>query len=160
MTKDKEPLTPREARNRNIIISCMLLGGAIAVALVAATHVTTRVVTTTIVRNGVTTTHVERNIGALGAFYGPVPPTFAIALAVIWGLALPVISLFWYRAIDEHERAAYRDGAEVAAFAYMIGAPIWWILWRGGLVAPPDNGFIFIAFNLIYAGVWLWRKYK
>lgn len=159
MTRDKEPLTPREARNRNILISCMLLGGAIAATLVAEAHVTTRVVTTTIVKNGVTTTHVERSIDALGAFTGPVPPTFAIVLAAIWGLALPVISLLWYRTIDEHERAAYRDGAEVAAFAYMIGAPIWWILWRGGLVVPPDGALIFITFNFIYLGVWLWRKY-
>ncbi|MEQ1689526.1 MAG: hypothetical protein ABL874_13220 [Sphingopyxis sp.] len=144
MARDKEPLTPREARNRNILILCMLLGGVIAAALIAGEQM----------MGG------QRYYGgSAGVFSGALPPLLTIALAGVWGIVLPIISLLWLRVIDEHERAAYRDGAEVAAFAYLIGAPIWWILWRGGLVAAPDGVFIFLTFNVIYLAVWLWRKF-
>ncbi|MEQ1726685.1 MAG: hypothetical protein ABL882_12260 [Sphingopyxis sp.] len=145
MARDKEPLTPREARNRNILILCMVLGGVIAAALIVGSNM----------MGEATDAHWD----SLGAFSGPLPPLLAIALAGVWGIVLPIISLLWLRVIDEHERSAYRDGAEAAAFAYLTGAPIWWILWRGGLVPVPDGVVIFVAFNFIYLAVWLWRKY-
>ncbi|MEQ1510459.1 MAG: hypothetical protein ABL909_08690 [Sphingopyxis sp.] len=145
MARDKDPLTPREARNRTIMALSMVIGGFFAAALIAGSQWMG-----------------ESNNAywdSLGAFSGPLPPLLTVALAALWGIVLPIISLFWMRTIDEHERSAYRDGAEVAAFAYMMGAPIWWILWRGGLVAEPDGVFIFFTFNSIYLAVWLWRKY-
>ncbi len=50
----------------------------------------------------------------------PLPLWFAILMAVMWGIAIPIISWRWHRVVDEHESRAYRDGA-LAAF-YVVGS--------------------------------------
>jgi uncharacterized membrane protein YozB (DUF420 family) len=90
----------------------------------------------------------------------PLPPTFAIAMAVFLIVFLPALSWQWQKAIDEHERQAYFAGAVVAAYVYMIIAPAWWFLWRGGLVPAPDGIILYFAFNLTFLIVWFWKKYR
>ena len=64
------------------------------------------------------------------------------------------------RAIDEQEASAYRDGGYYAAYALLIGAPTWWMLWRGSFVPEPDGVAIFMLFALIWTAVWFWKKYR
>lgn len=79
-----------------------------------------------------------------------------------WNLARRIrIAWFWHtRAIDEQEAEAYRDGGYCAAYAYLIGAPTWWFLWRGGLLPEPNGVLIFSAFAIIWSVVWCWKKYR
>jgi hypothetical protein len=91
----------------------------------------------------------------------PMPPVMALMLVFFWAVIMPIIAWFWHkRAIDEQEASAYRDGGYYAAYAFLIGAPMWWMLWRGGFAPEPDGVAIFMLFALIWTTVWLWKKYR
>jgi hypothetical protein len=145
MKASNEGLTRRETLNRNMICGFVLIGGA---------------------------------IGLLPAFYdtsvgnsdtgppllladSPMPPVIALMLIFFWTVIMPIIAWFWHkRVIDEQEASAYRDGGYYAAYAFLIGAPTWWMLWRGGFVPEPDGVAIFMLFALIWTAVWFWKKYR
>ena len=145
MKASNEGLTRRETLNRNMIYGFVLIGGA---------------------------------IGLLPAFYdtsvgnsdtgppllladSPMPPVIALMLIFFWTVIMPIIAWFWHkRVIDEQEASAYRDGGYYSAYALLIGAPTWWILWRGDFVPEPDGVAIFMLFALIWAAVWFWKKYR
>jgi hypothetical protein len=90
---------------------------------------------------------------------GPLPMTFAIILAIIIGIILPIMLWFWHKNIDEQEASAYRDGAVAGIYAYGIGMPVWWVLWRGGITPMPDGTSIYFATMTVWGGVWFWKKY-
>lgn len=130
--------TPREGRYRMVMILAGLLGGAISLTLVLQNDALTG-----------------------NPFYGPLSPGTAIALALLVGVLLPALSIYWHlRAIDEQEAAAYNKGALFAMYAYWVGAPVWWVLWRGGLVAAPDGVLIYVATAVIATVTWFWAKYR
>lgn len=143
---DGDGLTRREKLNRNIMLACGLLGGASG-ALLAATG------------------NLDLADPAGGPFAmfgdGPLPMTVVVSLVFVWGVIMPVVAWFWHtRAIDELEASAYRDGGYYAAYAYLIVAPIWWVLWRGGLLPEPNGVAIFFAFAFIWLAVWFQKKYR
>lgn len=136
------PMTSREKLNRNIMVGCAVLGALIGALLVAMDGV---------MPSGPITIFKD----------GPLPLAIAVLLAVFWAVIMPVIAWFWHtRAIDEQEAHAYRDGGYYAAYAYLIGAPTWWFLWRGGLLPEPDGVTIFCGFTIIWTAVWFWKKYR
>lgn len=137
-----EPLTKKERLNRNILIASVSIGAAFGVFFVATGTLST-------------------SSSAAVAFEGDtLEPSLALFLAFIWGVAMPIFSWFWHkRVIDEQEASATRDGGYYAAYALLVGAPTWWLLWRGGLVPEPDGVAIFMLFSLIWSAVWLWKKY-
>ena len=135
-------MTSRERLNRNILIACGVMGGIIGLVLAIA--------------DGLVPSE------PFAVFSdSPLPLALAILLAVFWGAIIPVIAWFWHtRAIDEQEANAYRDGGYYAAYAYLIGAPTWWFLWRGGLLPEPNGVLIFSTFAIIWSVVWYWKKYR
>lgn len=134
---DAEPPTAKERLNRNILIGSGLLGGVIGVVMVVADG-----------SNAVFST-------------GPIAPIVAIALVIVIGGLLPYISYYWHtRAVDEQEAEAYKLGALGGIYVYMIGAPCWWFLWRGGLVPEPDGVAIYLITIFTVGVIWLWRKYR
>ena len=137
-TPDDMPLSTKEKLNRNILVACGVIGGIIALALSLET----------------------RNDPA--AIFGntPLRAGFAITLAIVWGICIPVLSLYWHRnAIDEQEADAYKTGALFGFYLYTFGAPVWWILWRGGLLPPPDGPLIYYAVLMTAGAIWLKKKY-
>jgi hypothetical protein len=145
MQASNEGLTRREKLNRNIVWGCGLAGGAIGLFLA---FYDTRVG--------------NSDAGALPILAdSPIPPVIALMLAFFWAVIMPIIAWFWHkRAIDEQEASAYRDGGYYAAYAFMIGAPTWWMLWRGGFAPEPDGVAIFVLFALFWSAVWFWKKYR
>jgi hypothetical protein len=144
MKASNEGLTRREKLNRKIVWGCGLAGGAIGLFLA----------------------FYETSVGnsdtgpALIFADSPMPPVIALILAFFWAVIMPIIAWFWHkRAIDEQEASAYRDGGYYAAYAFMIGAPTWWMLWRGGLAPEPDGVAIFMLFASLWTAVWFWKKY-
>ena len=91
---------------------------------------------------------------------GPISPLLAIGMTLFLVLVLPVLSWQWQKAIDEHEREAYQVGAVAAAYMFLILAPAWWLLWRGGLVPEPNGIILYFAFNFTFVIVWFWKKYR
>jgi hypothetical protein len=141
-----DDLTRREKLNRNIMLACGLLGGATGAVLAA-------------------TSNFDMTAPASGTFSvsgdGSLPIAIALLLVFVWGVIMPMVAWVWHtRAIDELEASAYRDGGYYAAYAYLIVAPVWWLLWRGGLLPEPNGVAIFFAFTLIWSAVWFWKKYR
>ena len=135
------PRTPREGRNRAVMAVAGLLGGAISLVLVL--H------------------HGGPADNPLALFEGPLSPPVAIVLALLVGVVTPALSLYWHlRVIDEQEAAAYNKGALIAIYAFWIGAPVWWLLWKGGLVAAPDGVLIYVTTAIVATVTWLWVKYR
>jgi hypothetical protein len=145
MQASNEVLTRREKLNRNMTYGFVLVGGAIGLLLAFYD-----------------TSVGNLDTGALPIFSdNPVPPVMALMLVFFWAVIMPIIAWFWHkRAIDEQEASAYRDGGYYAAYAFMIGAPMWWMLWRGGFAPEPDGVAIFMLFASIWTAVWLWKKYR
>lgn len=141
---NSEPLTKREKLNRNILLGCGIGGGIVGLTISLNSTLTA-----------------SSDADAIDLFLNSsIPPLAALLLAFFWGVIMPVISWVWHkRAIDEQEASAYRDGAFYAGYAYLMGAPSWWFLWRGGLVPEPNGVAIFILFAIIWAAVWYWKKY-
>ncbi len=91
----------------------------------------------------------------------PLPVGIALPLAFFIAVPLPVLCYYWHtRIADEQEANAYRIGALLALYAFWIAAPVWWLLWRGGLAPAPD-GMILYMLTIVVAGVaWLIIKYR
>ena len=143
---DGAELTRRERLNRNILVACLLMGAAFGAVLSAV--------------GSIDVTKPEAS--AFSVFSdGSLPAPVAMVAVFFWGVVMPVVAWFWHtRAIDEQEASAYRDGGYYAAYAYLILAPVWWILWRGGFLPEPDQVSIFFAFVFIWLAVWFWKKYR
>jgi hypothetical protein len=146
LKREEDDLTRRERLNRNIMIGCMALGAVMGGTLAATGNVDIT----------------DPSSGALAIFDdSPMPMIAALSIAFFWAVAMPVVAWFWHtRAIDEQEASAYRDGGYYAAYAYMILAPTWWLLWRGGLLPEPNGVAIFFSFTAIWSLVWFWKKYR
>ena len=91
----------------------------------------------------------------------PLPPALAVGLALPIAVLLPLLCLYWHRWVaDEQDAAAYGKGALIGLYTYFIGAPTWWLLWRGGLLPAPDGILIYLAIITITGIIWLWAKYR
>lgn len=136
----EEPLTAREKMNRNILIGSAVLGVLLSVVLAIAGE------------------RSEGRIDLLSA--APLPTELAVVLLLLTGVLLPTVTFYWHRrVIDEVERDAVREGAVWAIYLYMIGAPVWWLAWRGGFAPEPDGILIFFATVFTMGGVTWWKKH-
>lgn len=137
----EEPLTRREKLNRRILIASQALGVGTVLVLALSSP------------DGMPHTMLLSE--------APLPVGAAILLIIVTGLLLPALSVSWHRsAVDEQEAAAYKSGALMGLYLFMIGAPVWWFAWRGGF-APEPNGFIIYAAVILTVGViWTWKKYR
>lgn len=88
------------------------------------------------------------------------PPALAISATVFLLTIGPWASWRWWRAIDEHERAAYVDGANAAGHFALFGGIAWWLLARAALVPDPDAMILVIVMSIIWSAVWLYRKFS
>ena len=92
---------------------------------------------------------------------GALPPALAIILSVAIGIVLPAVTYYWHkRVIDEQEEAAYRTGALIAIYAFWFIAPVWWLLWRGGMLPEPDGVALYLMTTFVALIIWFWRKYS
>jgi hypothetical protein len=142
MPTGEDPLTPKERLNRNILILCGAAGGVMGLAMAMVE---------------------PRDVGdGIRVFADtPLPPGFALTIVLLIGLLLPAVSIYWHRhATDEVEADAYKTGALYALNVYMIGAPVWWFLWRGGLAPAPDGIAIYFITVATVGVIWLYGKYR
>jgi hypothetical protein len=142
-----ENMTRRERLNRNIIVACGLLGGAIGLVLAAI---------------GILGSPDDAEFDPFAILgTGQIPVAAALAIVFVWAVVMPAVAWFWHtRVIDEQEASAYRDGGYYAAYAYLMLTPTWWLLWRGGMLPEPNGVAIYLIFSLIWSAVWFWKKYR
>ena len=135
-----EKVPRREKVYNRFLVGCFLLGGVTGLA-----HSLTG-------RFDATETSLMSNAA--------MSPVLAIILSIAIGVIAPAITLYWHKhVVDEQEEAAYRFGALIAMYAFWFIAPVWWLLWRGGML-PEING-ITLYFMTCFAAtaVWFWKKY-
>ena len=141
MKRDAEPLTRREKLNSRMLIGSGVFGGLIAAALMASGEIGGQ----------------SPNIFSSD----PIAPAVAISIALLIGVLAPLSSWYWHmRVVDEQEADAYRSGAMLAVYAYWFVAPVWWLLWRGGLVPAPDGIVLYMMTIFIAVIIWFWKKYR
>jgi hypothetical protein len=82
---------------------------------------------------------------------------FAIVAIAVWLVAM-ILSWWWYRSADEHERRANDVGFLAGGGLFMAVTPIWWILWRAGVLPPPDAMIIWYV-TMVAMGIgWAWYR--
>jgi hypothetical protein len=136
-----DPLTRRERLNNRIVAGSGVFGALLALVLAMAGDI---------------------NAGNPDIFSdGPISPVIAIIVAFTFGVLAPLLSWYWHaRVIDEQEDAAYRSGALLAIYAFWFVAPVWWFLWRGGILPAPDGVALYMMTTFIALIVWFWKKYR
>lgn len=87
----------------------------------------------------------------------PAAATMVLAAAFVAGMAL---SVRWLVLLDEHERAAHDFGTVAAFYTYLTVSGVWWLLARGGMVAPPDGVLIFWLSLVVWLAGWTWRRLR
>lgn len=136
-----ERVPRREKLYNRILIGCGLLGGVIGLALA-----------------------MTDNLGAEEASLfasGPISPILAIIVSAAFGIILPAITIYWHKhVVDEQEEAAYRTGALIAIYAFWFIAPVWWLLWRGGMLPEPNGVALYLMTTFVALIIWFWKKYS
>lgn len=90
---------------------------------------------------------------------GPLQMYPALIAIAAWMIVMPMVTLIWWRGTDEHDRASYAAGTNIAGHAYLFIAPGWWIATRAGLLPPQDPMIVLFIVASIWSAVWLYRRY-
>lgn len=89
-------------------------------------------------------------------------PVAALLAILVTGTFAASVTLY-HRAIDDHEERAYLWGSQIAYYFLILAFPAWWLLERGGIVAPITTavafGGILLSF-LVQGAVWAWLKFR
>ncbi|WP_086618422.1 hypothetical protein [Erythrobacter tepidarius] len=89
----------------------------------------------------------------------PVSAGIAAISMLMWLILGPLITWLWWQKIDEHEAGAYREGALVAAHAYLFITPAWWLASRAGWLPQIEPMLMLVAVAVIWSAVWFVRRY-
>lgn len=87
-------------------------------------------------------------------------PEIAITLALIWGVGISIAVYIYQAAIDDHERHAYLWAGLAGYYAFIVPAPVWWVLARANLAPPVDAMLLFALTIVVNAIVYLWLKFR
>lgn len=132
-----EPEAPRVKSARKILIAIMIFSAALGILLGMSDD------------------------SAMGFFSNsPISPTIAIFAIAIWLIPVPLLSWLWWRRVDEHEANAYRDGALIAAHAYLFITPTWWLGARAGWFPPQDPMIVLLLVSVVWSVVSIMKKYR
>lgn len=93
-------------------------------------------------------------------FSGSLSAGFAIGASLFWVLGLAISLAIYHRAIDDHEERAWLWAGLAGWYAFIVPAPIWWVLHRADLAPPADAMLLFLFSMVVNAIVWLWLKYR
>lgn len=89
---------------------------------------------------------------------GMLPPGWAIAAAGLLIVAIPLGSWLFFRDIDEVELRANLEASAWGVNFYALVYPVWYILWKGGLVIEPIHEILFVATLIVLTAAYLWKK--
>jgi hypothetical protein len=88
------------------------------------------------------------------------PPALALGLSFAYlGLVLGG-ALALSRQVDEVERMITYKAANVAAGAYAIIYPVWFLWWKGGFVAEPMHLALYAGFLIVFALASLFYRFR
>jgi hypothetical protein len=88
------------------------------------------------------------------------PPNLVVALAGLYLVAVIGGGILLSKVADEVDRQRGYKAVSFAGAALMIVYPIWYLLWRGGLVPEPVHWMLFIFFWLSLALASLFYRFR
>lgn len=140
MIKPRRRLSPRQRRYRFALGFAAVVGGIVGGWMVA-----------------------DQPAGRDGlemAFSGSLSAGFAVGASLFWVLGLAISMTIYHRAIDDHEERAWLWAGLVGWYAFIVPAPVWWVLHRADLAPPADTMLLFAFSMIVNAIVWLWLKFR
>jgi hypothetical protein len=96
----------------------------------------------------------------LGTPYGPIAPAAALGLAAALVLLTAAGNWVYFRNIDELEVASNLVGGFWGFYAFILGWPLWHLLWRGGLVPEPEMLPLYTGAVIVSVAAFLWRRFR
>lgn len=93
----------------------------------------------------------------------PIDRPVAVMLALLVTGFFAVTVGLYHRTIDDHEERAYLWGSQIAYYFLILAFPAWWLLERGGIVAPITTTIAFVAILisfLVQGAIWAWLKFR
>lgn len=94
------------------------------------------------------------------AISGSVSAGFAIGASLFWVIGLAISMTIYHRAIDDHEERAWLWAGLVGWYAFIVPAPVWWVLHRAAIAPPVDAMLLFLVSMVANAIVWAWLKFR
>ena len=88
------------------------------------------------------------------------PAPFAIGLSLAYLAAIIGGGIALSRQTDEFEQQIQYKSAAVAAAAYLLIYPPWFLLWMADLVREPMHGILFLAFWVSLASASLFYRFR
>lgn len=76
----------------------------------------------------------------------PISPVAALAMIAVFLLANIAGWVSLSKVIDEVERQNSYKAAAFAGAAYLVGYPVWFLLWKGGFTGEPIHWLLFVLF--------------
>ncbi|GGA40623.1 hypothetical protein [Sphingomonas psychrolutea] len=108
---------------------------------------------------GFTAALVEQHDAPISAG-GTMPGWFAILAAAVMVVAVLGGSVFYHRNMDELQRLDNYWAATMGANVFLLGYPVWLILWKGGLVPAPDAMTLYLVVFVTMMIAYFWRKMR
>jgi hypothetical protein len=87
-------------------------------------------------------------------------PTLAVALILCFAVAMIGGTFFLKGVMDELERERTYKAAAFGSALFMIGYPLWFLLWKGGFVAEPVHWLIYAVFVVGMLLATLWYRFR
>lgn len=88
------------------------------------------------------------------------PTGISIALALVYVVSISAGSLLLHGKIDELERDRSYKAAAVAGSGYLLLYPVWFVLWKGGILVEPIHWLLFVGFWLLLLGAALYYRLR
>ncbi len=88
------------------------------------------------------------------------PPAVSIGLAVAFVIGVLIGGRLHRKQADEVEIQNSYKGAAVAGTAYFTVYPVWFLLWKGGLVPEPMHFVLFLGFWGLLIACYLYYRYR
>lgn len=98
--------------------------------------------------------------GGKGFMQGTLPPWFAVLGSVVMLVAVGVGTWLRHRGMDELDRRDNLVAGAMGGNVVIGGYPLWFLLWKGGLVGPPDALWLFVATFLVSIATYGILKYR
>jgi hypothetical protein len=95
-----------------------------------------------------------------GFHQGAIPARVAIGLAALWLVSVVGGSFWLKRHIDEIEQAAQIWGIAIAGTVVIVLYPVWYLLWRGQMIAEPNAHILFGTLYVVMIAAYLWKKFR
>lgn len=90
--------------------------------------------------------------GPGGIMRATITPALAIGLTVVFLATVAVGTWIVTRTIDEHELNLNLWAAAFGGSVFIVVYPVWFLLWKGRLVAEPDHLVLFLLY-IVAVGV-------